>query len=147
MRLCHICKIDEVMLNSSKCRPRYNEYMRGYMAARYAARRQMALDFLGNACVVCGSIKDLQIDHIDRSTKAIAIAKLILAKDEKLFAELVKCQALCPEHHGKKTSQEMGVPHGGGVKGKRNCPCELCREAARRYNRGFHAARRAARPA
>jgi hypothetical protein len=114
------------------------------MAARYAARRQMALDFLGNACVVCGSVKDLQIDHINRSTKAIAIAKLILAKDKKLFAELIKCQALCPEHHGKKTSQEIGVPHGGGAKGKRGCSCNLCREAARRYSREFRAAKRAA---
>jgi hypothetical protein len=119
-------------------------YMRGYMAARYAARRQMALDFLGNACAACGSVEELEIDHIDRATKIINIAKIILAKNEKLFAELVKCQALCPEHHGEKTSQEMGVPHGGGARGKRGCPCDLCKEAARRYSRDFRAARRAA---
>jgi hypothetical protein len=77
----------------------------------------------------------LEIDHVDRSAKTINIAKLILAKDEKLFAELAKCQALCANHHEAKTSLEMGVPHGGGAKGKRNCPCDLCREARRKYNK------------
>jgi hypothetical protein len=64
--------------------------MRKYLAIRYATRRRMALDFLGGACVVCGTGKELQIDHVDRSTKSIDIAKLILAKDEKLFCGIDK---------------------------------------------------------
>lgn len=116
--------------------------MRNYLAERYARRRQMAIDFLGGACVKCGALEDLEIDHIDRSKKSINISKVILASDKKLFAELVKCQVLCEEHHDVKTSHERSVPHGGGVKGRRNCSCELCREAARKYNREFSAAKR-----
>ena len=143
MRLCSTCKVSETVRPSyGKCRLCYNAYMRNYLAERYARRRQMAVDYLGGACAECGAVEDLEIDHIDRSKKSIDISKVILASDKKLFAELVKCQLLCEEHHDAKTSREMGVPHGGGVKGKRECPCELCREAARKYNREFSAAKR-----
>jgi hypothetical protein len=118
--------------------------MREYMAERYAARRQMALDFLDNRCAVCGTANELEIDHIDRATKSIDIAKVILSTDEKLFAELVKCQALCKPHHLAKTREETGVPHGGGVRGKRDCKCEPCRILARKYVRELKAAQRAA---
>lgn len=143
MRECPSCREREVLPGNSKCRPCRNEYMRAYMAERYAARRQMALDFLGGACAVCGSSNDLELDHKDRSTKTIDIAKLILAKDEKLFAELVKCQVLCASHHDTKTSLERSVPHGGGAKGRRGCPCPLCLEARRTYNRNYLRMKRA----
>jgi 5-methylcytosine-specific restriction endonuclease McrA len=106
----------------------------------------MAIDYLGGTCAECGAVEELEIDHVDRSTKSINISKLILAKDEKLFVELAKCQLLCEEHHDAKTSREMGVPHGGGAKGKRGCCCEPCREAVRKYNREFSATKRKSKP-
>lgn len=118
--------------------------MRQYLARRYQKRRSAAIERLGGACVQCGSTDDLQLDHIDRSTKSTNIAKLILAKDERLLAELAKCQVLCAGCHQKKTSAEMGVEHGGGVKGKHNCPCLPCREASRRYCREYSRRMRAA---
>lgn len=133
VKICCTCHTAPRITGSSKCRNCYNAYMRSYMAARYGKRRQWAIQQLGGCCTVCGDAGELEIDHIDRSQKQVNISKLILAKLEKLQAELAKCQLLCVKHHQEKTSVEMGVPHGGGVKGKHNCPCPPCRSANSRY--------------
>lgn len=121
---------------SLKDREARNAYMRQYLAKRYAGRRAAAVASLGGACAICGATEGLEMDHVDPSTKTASIAKLILAKPERLREELAKCQLLCKGCHGAKTSLQRGVPHGGGKKGKHNCPCNLCREARRLYARG-----------
>lgn len=114
----------------------YNAYMRGYLQKRYADRRAAAVADLGGSCVVCGSVEDLEFDHIDRRAKSANIAKLILGKPERLYWELAKCQLLCKVHHSEKTKSEQ-IPHGGGAKGKSGCKCDLCRERARIYSRNY----------
>lgn len=107
--------------------------MAKYMLARYRTRRNAAIEILGGKCVICGSIENLEIDHIDPSTKTMSVSKMWSCSQEKYDAEIQLCQLLCNEHHKAKTSQELRVPHGGGVSGKRNCPCELCRAKKREY--------------
>lgn len=143
VHMCHVCRLTETFNpKASKCRDCYNAYMREYMARRYAERRSMCIAFLGGACVRCGSQNGLEFDHIDRSTKSINVAKLILAKDSKLFMELSKCQLLCDKCHLDKTVAEVSVPHGGGAKGKHNCKCDLCRAANAQYAKRYKERRR-----
>lgn len=111
-----------------------------------AARREQnlrgALAYLGGRCVVCGSDTDLQFDHIDRATKCFEIAKHSACRWETLVVELDKCQLLCKKHHAMKTSVDLGVDHGGGVSGKKNCPCDACRDRKREYMRAYMHRRR-----
>lgn len=116
----------------------YNAYMRQYMKDWYDRRRAAAIAQLGGCCTVCGTTEDLQFDHIDRTTKVAAISNLWTASEEKFQIELAKCQLLCIEHHKEKTLSEFAVPHGGGVSGRRNCPCEPCKEKKKEYMREYN---------
>lgn len=135
MKFCYTCKIQPRIKNQSRCRDCYNDYMRIYLAERYARKRLEAIQLLGGKCAVCGTTESLEFDHIDRMQKTLNIAKIILSTQAKLISELDKCQLLCGSCHARKTSVDMGVPHGGGAKGKRDCPCSLCRDARRAYVR------------
>lgn len=116
-----------------KDRDSYNEYMRGYLNDRYARKREEAITILGGKCVICGSIENLEIDHKDRRTKSFEISKLWSKNRSEYLMELRKCQLLCYDHHKEKTSNERSVEHGGGLSGKRNCPCDLCRTKKSEY--------------
>jgi hypothetical protein len=109
--------------------------MREYMLKRYHKRRSESIEKLGGKCVVCGVTENLEIDHIDRTTKTMAISGLWSANIVRYEAELKLCQLLCEEHHKQKTSRENSVEHGGGKTGKRNCYCELCAPLKRAYAR------------
>lgn len=114
-----------------------NEYMREYMKNRYHERKQEAIELLGGHCYSCGSTRRLEIDHVDPSTKSFSISKLWSISRERYFEELKKCQLLCYDCHLIKTSDDIGVPHGGGVSGKRNCACIPCREKRREYMKRY----------
>ena len=58
---------------------------------------------LGNVCVRCGSAENLEIDHIDASTKAFYISKLWSVSKAKFEAEVAKCQILCNSCHYQKS--------------------------------------------
>lgn len=120
-------------LEGNRCKECYNTYMRIYLAKRYSDRRQMAIEMLGSRCVQCESVEDLEFDHIDRSQKSFDVSRIWLGRFDRLKQEIEKCQLLCSSCHQEKTSHEMGVPHGGGVKGKRLCKCDLCKAKAREY--------------
>ena len=123
-----------------KTREEYNEYMRVYMLNRYHERRAESYRILGGLCVVCETTEDLQIDHIDPALKTLEIGKLWSVAKAKYLKELEVCQLLCGEHHREKTSREQSVEHGGGVSGKRNCPCDPCRVKKAVYNANWRAA-------
>lgn len=118
----------------------YNAYMRVYILKRYHDRRAAAIVSLGGVCVECGATEELEIDHIDPATKTMSISKMWSVSKARYEAELELCQLLCKPHHIEKTSRENSVEHGGGVSGKKNCPCEPCRAK----NREYHQKRRAA---
>lgn len=114
--------------------------------ARYRARRrELAREYLGGACVVCGSVDDLHFDHIDPSTKTIAISQAIIAgwSWERLTVELDKCQLLCSPHHLEKSRLEgslggepwnkLPLEHGThGMYVREKCRCPDCSEWKRR---------------
>jgi hypothetical protein len=116
-------------------RERYNEYQREYQLARYHQRKQDAIAFLGGKCAQCDTTEQLEIDHIDRTTKSFPVGKMWSIKEEQFYAELKKCQLLCKPHHIEKTRAELSVPHGGGMSGKKNCPCVPCKQRKSEYNK------------
>jgi len=115
------------------------EYMRDYMLRRYYRRKSAALEYLGGKCLVCGTTEELEFDHIDPSTKKYTLARILTSgSNELLQEELEKCQLLCSKHHLEKSLREgdLGsVEHGGGLTGKKNCYCALCKPLKLEYNR------------
>lgn len=107
--------------------------MREYMGRRYRQRRAMAFKILGGKCVVCGTVENLEIDHIERSHKIIEISKLWNCALNTFLDELKYCQLLCKEHHRIKSANERSVGHGQGLTGKRNCYCNLCKPLKKKY--------------
>lgn len=118
-----------------------NEYMAKYMANRRRERRDKLIQMAGFTCKECGSAKELEFDHRDPSTLSFRLSGAGLDKAwGKILEEFKKCDLLCGSCHLEKTSRECEngqVPHGGGLSGKKNCPCEPCRIRKREYMRGY----------
>lgn len=104
-----------------------------------------AIAFLGGKCVICGVTENLEIDHIDRGTKAFDISANTCLSWARIEDELSKCQALCATHHKEKSDKENSVEHGNGLTGKKNCRCELCGPLKTTWHREYMRKRRAAR--
>jgi 5-methylcytosine-specific restriction endonuclease McrA len=133
-----------------KNREEYNAYMRDYQKARYYRRRLEAIASLGGKCVTCGRTEDLEFDHINPSDKTYNVARILTGgSEQKVQAELQKCQLLCKECHDKKTyavdGDQKTVGHGGGNSGKRNCKCEPCKLKKAEYMKNNKAKYQAAR--
>lgn len=104
--------------------------------AHYYRTVEWAKDYLGGRCAKCDSVDGLQFDHIDRALKEFEISRMFRNRSRKsVILELDKCQLLCADHHREKTSEEMGVEHGGGLSGKKNCKCDPCRKRKNEYMR------------
>ncbi len=115
-----------------------NEEMRVYMAERRLGRRQKLLDMSGNRCVRCGSTECLEFNHLDRETKLFRLSGKDLDRSwEIILEEWAKCELLCSSCHKKYTSNQMGVPHGGGVQGKRGCSCAPCKARRAQYMKEY----------
>ena len=112
-----------------------NAYMAKYMLERYHRRRLQAIGAMGGRCAKCGSVDSLEFDHIDRAFKRGEIAKWLTQGEQKYLKELERCQLLCKPCHREKTNNEISVGHGGGLTGKRNCYCDLCRPLKLEYMR------------
>ena len=89
-----------------KKREEYNAYLNAYMQRRYYERKKYGLEKLGGVCVECGETESLDFDHIDPTTKILAIGKMWSVAWPRFVAELEKCQLLCQECHKIKTKQE-----------------------------------------
>lgn len=74
-------------------------------------RRRRATFFDGKVCAACGGVDQLELDHVDRTTKLHkghhAIWSWSQARRE---AELAKCQVLCRACHREKTRVENQRP-------------------------------------
>ena len=83
------------------------EYIREYQKKWYkevvASRRKTWFDENG-PCRECGSWENLELDHIDRTTK---IHHAIWTwSEQRRSEELSKCQPLCYDCHKKKSVKE-----------------------------------------
>lgn len=113
--------------------------MASYMANRRRTRRQKLVEMAGSSCKTCGSTEELEFDHRDPEEMAFRLSGAGLDKAwEKILVEFAKCDLLCSRCHDEKSDRENDgrrVSHGGGLSGKRNCPCVPCRERMRHYRR------------
>lgn len=102
------------------------EQKRAYERQWVAARR--AAYFADKLCKRCGSLENLELDHIDPSTK---ISNSIWSwSEERRIEELAKCQVLCHDCHWIKTKQDLHYgnrEHGDSTRYNLGCRCVLCR--------------------
>jgi 5-methylcytosine-specific restriction endonuclease McrA len=115
--------------------------MREYMKRRYDERMELALEVLGGKCNICGSTKNLEIDHIDPTIKEKNLSLLTGRSLERFLEELKKCQLLCKECHTKKSVADRDqldarLVH-GTLSSYRYCKCELCRKAKSDYMKSY----------
>lgn len=101
--------------------------------------KKSMIEFLGGRCVKCGSIDNLEFDHIIRSSKKFCVGGNLGLVRGRLKEELLKCQLLCHDCHLKKTNKELsrGVPVHGTISTYNNykCKCTKCRRAWADYMR------------
>lgn len=71
---------------------------------RYAALRARAFAMLGGCCAICGSLDDLELDHIDPDAKTMEFCRPTLAR---FWIELEGAQLLCASCHVDKTTADM----------------------------------------
>ena len=108
----------------------YNAYMNKYIKERYHTRMSSARESMGGKCAACGSLRDLEFDHINPADKEFTVTSTVGISQEKFDAELKKCQLLCKECHKKKHSARENH---GTLSCYRYCKCELCKQAKRDY--------------
>lgn len=94
-------------------------------------RASRIFEYLGGRCVVCGVTYNLEVDHIDPSTKSFDPKVKSSLKWETLIHELDKCQLLCCEHHTAKHTRQL--IHGINGYTHFKCRCEVCVLAWREY--------------
>lgn len=118
------------------------EYQRLWMARR----RSEAIKAFGGQCVRCGSVKELEFAHKnrtlkDRPYKGTGQAVNWSWSPDRITAELAKCELLCSECHKVDTRKEIEalfpIVHGtlAGYKRDAGCRCEPCRKANADYQR------------
>lgn len=115
-----------------------------YFMNRYHTKKARWIELLGGECVECGSIEELEFDHIDPTTKLFTITSGWALAEERVLEELQKCQLLCKEHHKLKSDLEQAVEHGSGLSGKRNCKCDPCKVRKNEYMRAWKRSRKLA---
>lgn len=109
--------------------------MRTYKREWIAKRR--ADYFEGKACVKCGSVVKLELDHIDPTLK---VHDAIWSwSRERREAELAKCQVLCHDCHLNKTAMDREWQQGHGTRDnyRDGCRCGPCREAHSAYMKAW----------
>jgi hypothetical protein len=86
------------------------------------------LDYLGNACVVCGVTDDLIIHHRNPDEKEFNATQQWGRPWEDTLRELDKCELRCRKHHG---TAHHGEPEHGTVRcyKREKCRCNACVKA------------------
>jgi hypothetical protein len=108
-------------------------------------RLDIIIGYLGGICIKCGSVNDLEIDHINPKDKDFNISHHADRKVEFLEAEIDKCQLLCHNCHMDKTIIERGgqrVRCGTNTGYSQGCRCPLCKEAHSKYHKKHYQSKR-----
>lgn len=108
---------------------------RAYDRERYAGFRREWIAANG-PCQQCGSSKDLEVDHIDPTTK---LSHRVWSWSRvRREAELAKCRVLCGSCHQRKTSAEMGAAHRAGKRRPPSMSASRARAAQGERLRGYY---------
>lgn len=116
------------------------EYHRTYNRERYRRLRKEYIQRLGGICIDCGTDQALEFDHADASTKSFDIGRLLNYSRKVREDELVKCVLRCHDCHLAKSiaaGDIKTVEHGGGLSGKKNCPCTPCKTRKAEYMKNY----------
>lgn len=101
------------------------------------SRRELCKKLLGDKCVNCGSIDNIEFDHVFPEDMLFRIGSNLNRKLEVLLIELQKCQLLCKKCHIDKTKTETKrlEPAHGTVSEYVNfkCRCNLCKTSWAKY--------------
>ena len=118
------------------------EYARKWVAARRAEH------FRDKACAACGSSIELELDHIDPSTKVTSV--IWSWSQQRRDEELLKCQVLCKPCHKVKTAawRRGRAEHGAGLycSKKDPCRCVKCKKGNALYRAKWIAKNRQSSP-
>lgn len=90
---------------------KYKEWQRkAYRNRRYIQLRRATL-LLGGCCVGCGTVHNLQFDHLDPATKLFDVGqKAGCLGWARLKVEILKCRLLCIMCHMERTRlQRQGI--------------------------------------
>lgn len=138
-------------MSRSETKEQYNERLRVYMQNRRNMRRSELIAYLGGKCKRCGTIENLEFDHIIPHCVNFRINGRSLDKPmDQLYAEVDRCQLLCHTCHKAKSDEESRqmVPWNKGQRlagnnfgehgvastyNERGCRCPLCKKAKRLY--------------
>ena len=95
-----------------------------YQLERYHRKRKEWIELLGSECAVCGTIDNLEIDHIVPENKSFNVSNNY--ESAIILTELEKCQLLCHSCHKEKHAAEHGT-----ISRYRHhkCRCQPCKDA------------------
>lgn len=107
------------------------------MRYTYKDHKNFCFSIIGTKCIYCNSFEDLEVDHIDPTTKLYNTSKIWAKKYRAiLLEELKKCQPLCKTCHKIKSNKELSSNRKGTFKHgtfyswmKALCICKVCLEA------------------
>jgi hypothetical protein len=120
---------------------RQREYQRAWTNRKRRVNR--AAYFAGKSCAWCGSVDQLELDHINPADK---ISHLIWTWSPlRRAAELAKCQALCKPCHDRKCGLDGFIdrtPRHGIGRYDKGCRCDTCKAANTEHARRVRQNRR-----
>ena len=86
--------------------PSRNDYQNEYQKNRYHERKRMAIKMLGGKCSVCGTTRNLELDHKNPKNKKFTITKLWSVPESEFKTEVRKCRLLCHKHHLENSAKQ-----------------------------------------
>lgn len=111
------------------------EYHRLYNMRRYNKYIYEAKINLGGKCNQCGSLENLEFDHIDPATKTFSVSNWLGRTKFDFWEEVKKCQLLCNTCHIAKHAIAKNTH--GTLSSYRYCKCILCKTAKASYMKEY----------
>lgn len=112
-----------------------------YARARADKRIAEARELLGGKCTECGTLENLEFDHIYKESKCFTLSgQAGGVSKERWDNEVAKCQLLCRMCHLEKTKRERGYGsskdgHGTDAAYKSGCRCVECKASKSQRNK------------
>lgn len=83
----------------------------------------------GNICQYCGSTESLEFHHRDPITKLFTVSRGWAFAEDRLLAEVAKCDLICINCHKIEGRSSSKAVHPSDTYYRKGCRCNGCREA------------------